>query len=157
VTKPKASSDRSATYASIVRQAMARQRITIRSLERSIGFSYEHIRKVTSGIPVMSQAFNEQVCKVVGLDADRMWQIAVREKAERRHGGVISAMLPNDSRLTEVWGELSSVEQERVVRIAQAFADANRATRVAEELSDPREIEKQIRELVDRLYFVTSK
>jgi hypothetical protein len=96
--------------------------LSLRELSERIGMSYEHCRKVIAeGSPIASEAFNEAVCGVLGLDAAAMWTRLLDEKVAKRFGPKrISA--PEDSQLAELWPRLSESDKELIRRLAVRLA-----------------------------------
>ncbi len=74
------------SYASVLRfvagtpSNRARRALNLRDLERLTGYSYEHVRKVWTGMVVMSRELNDKLCAVLGLDAEVMWGLAAAER-----------------------------------------------------------------------------
>lgn len=58
--------------------------LSIRDLATAVGRSYEHLRKVLAGQPVLSARLNEALCTVLLLDPVPMWQTAGAEKLKRK-------------------------------------------------------------------------
>jgi hypothetical protein len=119
------------TYAARIRDVMAEQRISIRDLQRSTRYSYEHLRKCLAGLPVASQALNKAVCKALDLDDHELWALAVSEKAQARFGvlGVADPTASN-AEIVGMWRRLTATEQGRLLRIADGWL-ALRETGVA--------------------------
>src|SRR4051812_46223387 len=138
------------TYAELVRKAMRAKGMTRRDLEKAIDYSYEHIRKVVSGLPLMSEDFNDKVCRVLELDAPAMWAIAQGEKLKRTYGSIPTVALPTN-RLKELWSELSADDQAAIMTIAEGMAARRRAERDDRNLEDPDRIRQRIMQLMDRL------
>lgn len=134
-----------ATYASIIRKAMIRKELTRRKLEALSGYSYEHIRKVVNGMPLMSEAFNDKICGILGLDVDEMWEIAKREKAKHSH------IATPDIRFQQFWGHLLPSDQEQVLNFARSLADERLRQQQQFETPDEEKTPEQIREKINRL------
>jgi hypothetical protein len=96
---------------------------SIRDLANALGFSYEHVRRVWTGWPVVSKDFNAELCKLLGgLDENEMWEIAEREKQQRIANRLQSDIRPpSDDRLIELWGELTADEKRQLVRVAEGM------------------------------------
>jgi hypothetical protein len=117
-------------YASALRQAMHERRWTMRDLQKRTNYSYEHIRKVLRGLPLMSEKFNVDVCGVLGLDSRAMWELALREKLEGKFGSIGSMLLPDGAQaLKSAWAELTEEQKAQVSDFATQLANANRASR----------------------------
>jgi hypothetical protein len=123
------------TYADTVKSTMRKgdhrgNRITLRDLERGTSFSYEHLRKVVAGEPVVSEECNIAICKFLGLDADAMWHLAKSEKLRKRHPEFAPSILaPADTTLRELWSELTKDQRNQLLDIAKGMAQQNRVTR----------------------------
>jgi hypothetical protein len=143
-------------YASLLRKAMRSKDMTRRGLETALkanekngshAYSYEHIRKILAGLPLMSEKFNEDVCAILGLDAAEMWDIAQREKV-KKYGGVMATSMPTDQRLRTAWTAMTAADHERLIKIAEGMA----AERTAEAANDdPEIIQQRIQRDMERL------
>jgi hypothetical protein len=149
--------DKSETYAAMIRRGMRAKSMTRRDLERELaktgkGYSYEHIRKVTSGLPVMSEQFNRDVCGVLALDETLLWHIAAREKlkSNTRTAGLMADAAP-DASLRDDWQELLPTDKERIAKIIAGFAEQRRVERVERDTDNPEQIRERILELMRRL------
>lgn len=143
------------TYAARLRKAMTQHRppLTIRDLEKLTKqhgqpFSYEHIRRVLSNMPHMSQAFNQAICDVLDLDVDEMWELAQQEKM-RRNPGHHGVKIP-DSRLAAIWAELLPSHHDKLVTIAQGMVEELRLERAESDMT-PEQIREKIMSLTGRL------
>jgi len=98
--------------------------LSLRELSARLGRSYEHCRSVLMGRPVASEDFNRDLCRVLGLDVDKMWRLARLEKARRRFGVRSGSLLapPRDERMARLWGRLTDGDKERLIRIAEGLA-----------------------------------
>jgi hypothetical protein len=125
---------KSDSYADLVAAAMrqATPPMDLRALEAAANYSYEHLRKILSGEPVVSGDCNEAICLALGLDVNRMWELATREKAQRRYPHLTRTILcPEDGRLREAWRDLTSDQKNRLVIIALGMSAENHSMRVA--------------------------
>ena len=115
------------SYAKALRDAMRNQQISTRELvHRTVlvgaGYGYEHLRKALQGHPSVSEDCNQVLCKILGLDADRMWALATAEKVQRRFGTQPLGMLsPDSDRMRAVWPLLEPTEQECLLKAAEGF------------------------------------
>lgn len=146
------------TYPEAIRRAMRSKRMNIRQLEQAVrhvdprtdGYSYEHIRKIVGGAPLMSEQFNELICKVLSLNADYMWGLAQQLKAKSGVRTPAKIAAP-DNRLRDLWNELLPADHERVLKIVEGMVEERRAQRVAENTEDPEQIKLMITKLMERL------
>lgn len=94
-------------------------------------YSYEHLRKTLAGEPVVSEELNEQLCIILRLDTDKMWQTVLGEKAIRRFGGftVKSVQPPENSRFRTIWPKLKDDQQDKLLTIAEGWAVENEVER----------------------------
>src|SRR4051812_34629902 len=77
--------------------------MTIRMIADALGYSYEHVRKVFIGEPVVSDDFNDEICKLFGVDKDEMWKVAEKEKAQRTMKRIPKSLHPpSDDRLKKI-------------------------------------------------------
>ncbi len=114
------------TYASRLRLEMARKRLTLRQLSQATNFSYEHIRKVAAGHPLLSRACNAAICNAVGLDEVEFWQLAVAEKQSQRMAslGVQGPVGDEERGLLATLRQLTGGERLRLRRIADGWLAA---------------------------------
>jgi len=148
------------SYAAQLRAALRNHNWKIRDLERRLkdsdqGYSYEHIRKVCGGMPVMSEHFNHAVCDLLGMDKAAMWQVALRAKAQSGSKSAIiassmAASAPTPE-LRALWAELTAEDQARARRYIEALADQRRIERLETTSDDPDAIRDQILRLTERL------
>jgi hypothetical protein len=141
------------TYAELLRRGMRAKDMSRRQLEQELAqhakkggghaYSYEHIRKIASGLPMMSQKFNEDVCFVLGLNAAEMWAVAEREKMKQRYGATAPSALPADPRLRTAWAQLTPADHERVIKFAEGIA-AERSAERSHDNDDPAVIQARI-------------
>lgn len=134
-------------YGRMVREAMLRPRkgaprITIRTLAEGVNHSYEHIRKVVIGEPVVSEALNRAICEYLGLDEERMWRLAVRDKTTRRFGSAADRELehPKDPRFVDLWEKLADGDKRILLTLAETMvlAAEARARRLGPQPPAPR-------------------
>ena len=121
-------------YGDIVREKMKSadnaqgHPVTIRMMERSLGYSYEHIRKVVKNEPVVSEDMNRSLCEYLGIDSARMWSIAEKEKQQRRiKRSKVLYMPPPDPYFKQAWSELTPADIDRLRVIVEGMAEANRS------------------------------
>src|SRR5262249_28980711 len=141
-------------YAELMRRAMYAKNMSRRDLEKKTNYSYEHIRKVLRGLPLMSEQFNIDICKELDLNPDETWQLALREKFQSKG---LAVTLPGDPRLKAAWADLPNVERESIIKIAEGMAEAWRATRQHNEMDNPDQTRALILELTSRLETRTQK
>lgn len=102
----------------------------VRDLARLSTYSYEHVRKLLKGEAVQSPKANEHICTALGLDVQRMWEIATREKLQKRLGDQFSPTIlsPADPKMRALWPELSAAQRRRVLAIVEGMVEQNRAS-----------------------------
>ena len=105
--------------------------ITIRQLSAAVGSSYEHVRKVLTGEPVVSPSLNQKLCEFLRLDVQEMWRLAAREKTRRRFGDLALRELegPKDKRFSALWERLGETDKRRLLEIAEIMVLAAEARR----------------------------
>lgn len=127
-----------AKYADVVRIAMKTtenatgEQLTLRDLSRRLNYSYEHLRKILKGEPVVSQEFNQQLCDLLGLDAPKMWSLMTREKVAKRFKGVPMPLRPpSDEFFAENWSRLTPENVETLRQMMEAMLVMNERRRKA--------------------------
>jgi hypothetical protein len=126
-------------YARELRKAMNRTidpetggPLMLRGLQRMAAkmkrpYSYEQFRKILSGEPIQSEDCNAIICKILGLNERKMWRFAQSEKALRRFGTEPAQLIaPDDTRLRDIWEQLSEDDREDILRIAEGRLAAKR-------------------------------
>lgn len=114
------------TYAEIIRARMEQLNITIRSASATTGYSYEHIRKVVAGKPVVSRHLSDSLANMLQLDADQLWTTATKEKvvAATRDSwsGHPKEMVKTElTKLAQIWCDLDRPSRREIIRIAYAL------------------------------------
>lgn len=143
------------TYAELVRDAMRRRRLNRRDLEKMTNYSYEHVRKVVAGMPLMSEDFNDKLCEALGLDGKEMWRIAQVEKL-RKNGKLQIAMTMPSTEFKGLWSDLQPDDQETLLSIAKGMALRRREERNLHGVEDdPTVLRQQVNRLLDRLAELT--
>jgi hypothetical protein len=101
---------------------------SLRDVGKSIGYSYEHVRKAMTGLPSASRQFNDALCKYLGLDPDAMWKILIQDLAKRKYGAALEIRPPDEERFQDLWPSLTSADRDCLYSAALAMAIANDAT-----------------------------
>lgn len=110
------------TFAEHMRKAMRSQGVTLRDLEKVTEFSYEHMRKIRAGRPLLSKEVCDMICEHLGLDKKAMWALVEVEKMKNKFGEVPAELIPPaDDRLKQYWGVLTRDEKSEIVAIAEAY------------------------------------
>lgn len=116
------------SYAEKIRLAMktgenpTTEVLSIREVARRLGYSYEHVRKVYNGEPVVSVEFNAAICKLLGLNADIMWRQARLEKLKDRFGIPEGELLPPDNKkFAAVFEQLPDDKKKELLMVAEGM------------------------------------
>jgi len=115
-----------ATYAAAVRQAMAARHVTAAELASVTGYSYEQLRRVLKGEPIVSDQLNQLLCSRLALDASTMWSVALHEKALRRFSSQPPGIEPveEQTRLLAGFARLSESDKRRVLKLLRRLEHA---------------------------------
>ena len=102
-----------AHYATRLLRAMVRKQMSCRDLEKALkdrgkDHSYEHIRRIAVGAPIVSDRFNHDVCEILNLREDGMWQLAQRDKFAQRSKPVSET----DPSVRQAWVDLSQDDED---------------------------------------------
>jgi hypothetical protein len=110
--------------------------VAVRELSLAVGRSYELCRLVLLGHPVGSREFNDAACRYLGLDANELWRLALREKARKKFGddAASQTLLPANNRLIKAWDAMTEVDRHRLVSIAEKLAHRSPSKRRADDL-----------------------
>lgn len=138
------------SYAEKIRMAMktgenpTTEVLSIREVARRLGYSYEHVRKVYNGEPVVSPEFNTAMCKLLGLDAEAMWRQARLEKLKDRFGIPEGELLPPDNKkFAAVFEKLGDEKRKELLMVAEGMLLTQESIQARESLA--REQERQSR------------
>jgi hypothetical protein len=118
------------TYAEILKEAMEAVMATeepdslplLKRLKKRVPFSYEHLRKIMRGEPVVSEECNLALCKALNLDVKAMWELAQVEKLRKRnpHLATLTVLEPDES-LRDVWTKLTREQRQQIAAIARGM------------------------------------
>jgi plasmid maintenance system antidote protein VapI len=86
--------------------------MSIRELSHHIGCSYEQVRKIVNGEPVVGAELNEKICSLLGLGTDEMWKKAQAEKSVRRFGTTVQEHVP--PALAALWQRATPSERTEI-------------------------------------------
>jgi hypothetical protein len=116
-----------APYAAAVRRALEGCGVTAAELASATGYSYEQIRRVLKGEPIVSEQLNELLCTRLALDVPTMWAMALHEKALRRLTGesADAATHAEQRRLLAGFARLGDADRRRVMNLLQRLEQAN--------------------------------
>ena len=108
-----------ATYAAAIRQAMDATHVTAAELASLTGYSYEQVRRVLKGEPIVSDQLNQLLCTRLALDPSSMWSVALHEKAMRRFTSKPPGVEPleEQTRLLAGFARLSDADKRRVLNL----------------------------------------
>ena len=108
-----------ATYAAAIRQAMDARHVTAAELASLTGYSYEQLRRILKGEPIVSDQLNQLLCKRLALDASSMWSVALHEKALRRFNSQPPGVEPveEQTRLLAGFARLNDTDRRRVLKL----------------------------------------
>lgn len=102
--------------------------LTIREVEKMLQeantpYSYEHIRRVLSGDLWVSQQCNNDLCKVLELKPDKMWNIARQEKLMKKYGSaaVSNVPAPGHADIQRVWDQLTDADKDILADMAMVM------------------------------------
>jgi len=117
--------------------------MSTRDLAKLTGLSYEHLRKLLQGQPIVTKPVNQLIAKHLDLSEDRLWTIAQRERMIQKFGEAVTASVlegtasdpllasiatiqgANRNRLAELvqnWPRLGASDQQRIVDMAGTWA-----------------------------------
>ncbi len=122
------------TYAGRLQHALKLAEIkgrgpSIRTLADRLNVSYEHVRRILAGEPVVSEDLNKKLSDTLGLDAEEMFRVAIREKMRRRFPDADLGTPETGSRIDKLWQELGTAQKQALISIAEAFVAKNAADR----------------------------
>jgi transcriptional regulator with XRE-family HTH domain len=107
------------TYAATIRRAMDALHISAAHLASATGYSYEQLRRILKGEPIVSEQLNQLLCARLGLDPASTWSVALQEKAVRRLAPQSGETTAQDEQrhLLAGFARLSDGERRRVLRL----------------------------------------
>ena len=116
-------------YAEKLRGRADERHWSIRDLANRVDHSYEHIRKILTGDPVVSRALNKALCEALELPESQMWAEARREKALARYGadGLAGVLDAQGRDFFALWSRLERRDRAILRRIAEGLIAARRS------------------------------
>src|SRR4051794_33310902 len=116
-----------ATYAAAIRQAMDARHVTAAELANITGYSYEQLRRILKGEPIVSDQLNQLLCSRLALDPSAMWSVALHEKAMRRFGSQPRGVEPLEQqmRLLAGFARLSDADKRSVLELLRRLEHAD--------------------------------
>lgn len=114
-------------YAAAIRRAMETSHVTAAELANTTGYSYEQVRRVLKGEPIVSDQLNVLLCTRLSLDSASMWVLALHEKSLRKRGPKSSETGPVEEqhRLLTAFARLGDADRRRVFRLLDRLEHAN--------------------------------
>jgi len=117
---------RRSSYAEDIRAAAQRKGIgTISQLAHACGYSYEQVRKLWVGECSLSRKLNDRLCKLLDLDAERMWSIAVDDKFQRKHHRPAPPIDHTEAALLTIWSRMPRSRQRLAIGVLRLLADSD--------------------------------
>jgi hypothetical protein len=88
-------------------------------LATATGYSYEQLRRILKGEPIVSEQLNQLLCVRLGLDPAATWSLALHEKAVRRLApeSPEAAALEEQRHLLAGFARLNDAERRRVMKL----------------------------------------
>jgi transcriptional regulator with XRE-family HTH domain len=114
------------SYAAAARRAMEARGMTAAELAAATNYSYEQIRRVLKGEPIVSEQLNQLLCARLALDVTAMWSVALHEKALRRLAGDATDVTAHDDerRLLASFARLGDADRRRVLKLLDRLEHA---------------------------------
>jgi transcriptional regulator with XRE-family HTH domain len=103
----------------------------IRELARAVGITYEHSRRICRGEGLPSRIILREICRVLALDFEEMNKLVTADKIEKKFGGVpmeLAGKTPALAPLERIWGDLTTDQQNDLVKMGQQWAKRNKLT-----------------------------
>jgi hypothetical protein len=121
-------------YAAAVRRAMESSHVTAAELANTTGYSYEQVRRVLKGEPIVSDQLNGLLCARLSLDVASMWALALHEKSLRKLGpdGTEGGTAEEQHRLLTAFARLGDADRRRVFRLLARLEHAHHPVGPAE-------------------------
>ena len=98
---------------------MDARHVTAAELANITGYSYEQVRRILKGEPIVSDQLNQLLCTRLALDRSSVWSIALHEKAVRRFTSKPPGFEPleEQTRLLAGFARLSDDDKRRVLKL----------------------------------------
>jgi len=115
------------SYAAAIRRAMDASHVTAAELANTTGYSYEQVRRVLKGEPIVSDQLNVLLCARLSLDPAGMWALALHEKSLRKRGPTSgeTGAVEEQHRLLTAFARLGDADRRRVFRLLDRLEHAN--------------------------------
>jgi len=106
---------------------MKARHITAADLAALTGYSYEQLRRILKGEPIVSDQLNQLLCSRLALDPSAMWSVALHEKAMRRFGSQPRGVEPleQQTRLLAGFARLSDADKRSVLELLRRLEHAD--------------------------------
>jgi transcriptional regulator with XRE-family HTH domain len=107
------------TYAGTIRRAMQASQVSAADLASATGYSYEQLRRILKGEPIVSEQLNSLLCAKLGLEPAVTWTIALQEKAIRRLAPESAEVTVREEQrhLLAAFARLNDAERRRVLKL----------------------------------------
>jgi hypothetical protein len=116
-------------FATLVQDAMAKQRVSIRDMQDVTGMTYEHTRKLVKGLAHPSPNIIRAFAEKLQLNADELEKMSVEYRIKSRYGrvsSVLAGISPRMEALAAVEPFLNERDIEELVSLANMKARINR-------------------------------
>lgn len=110
--------------------AMEDRGVSIRDLAKKIEVTYEHMRRIVRGAGEPSKYVLKLICDELKLPYKELLDVAKATEMQEKYGDlpvVLAGKKPGMEPIDRVWDQLTEDQQEGMVVLAQAWAQANRA------------------------------
>lgn len=112
-----------------IKAAMEDKGMSIKDLALSLGITYEHARRISSGLTLPSKFILRECCRILDPDQHEMMKLMTADSIRIKYGSIpieLSGKDPSLEPLERVWGKLTDAQKETLISTAKHFANLNR-------------------------------
>lgn len=115
-----------------IRITMSENQLSIRDLAWKVDGSYENIRRIVNGQSLPSKFLLNSISDILGLNKEEMSHTLKVDQMGKTFGTLpleMAGKKPSMEPLERVWDDLNKQQQAGILKMAQGWADQNRAAR----------------------------
>jgi lambda repressor-like predicted transcriptional regulator len=101
----------------------------IARLHKELDVSYEYARRLTLGRSFPSRFMTKMICKMLGLDPEKMWALVISDKVTQKYGAV-PGKNARFAELERLLPEISEDQFQTLMGMVEGWAARNRRPKV---------------------------
>ena len=116
---------------------MSAKAISAQALKDLAEVSYEHIRKLVTGVALPSKGLVKEIAGVLKVPAGELQDLADFDRIHRKYGEApakLAGRNPEIEPLNLLWSGLTQMQKEELLVLARFFVDRNQAPRTKQNI-----------------------